>query len=329
VPTLKEIATYINAEVVGEPDTAIAGLCGLSDDLPDHLSFITKPGQRAAALRTRIAAFIVPSGMLVDNRHCLVHPDPELAIALAATLFETARLSYDESAPIHSSACVHPTALLGDGVSVGAYAVIGRDVHIGANTILYPGVVVMDRVVIGRACVLYPHAVVREDCVLGNRVILQPGVSIGGDGYGFVQRDGRHLKIPQLGNVILEDDVEVGANATIDRGRFTATRIGRGTKVDNLVMLAHNVKLGEDCLVVAQTGISGSTTVGDRVTFAGQVGVIGHLNICSDVTVLGKSAVAKDVLYPGTYAGIPARPAERWRKAMAKLYANVRESDKK
>lgn len=327
MPTLEEIAAQIHAESVGTGGITIIGLCGLSDDLPEHLSFITKPGQRAAAQQSQIPAFITPPGIGIENKLCLSHPDPELAIVLAARLFETARLTYDEPASIHPSACVHPSAMLGDGVSVGPYVVIGKDVQIGANTVLFPSVVVMDRVKIGAACLLYPHVVIREDCIVGDRVILQPGVSIGGDGYGFVQREGKHVKIPQLGNVILEDDVEVGANTTIDRGRFSATRIGRGTKIDNLVMLAHNVQVGTECLIVAQTGISGSTILGDRVTLAGQVGVTGHLKICSDVTVLGKSVVAKDVLHPGTYAGIPIRTAERWRKAMAKLYAAAREPD--
>jgi UDP-3-O-[3-hydroxymyristoyl] glucosamine N-acyltransferase len=246
-------------------------------------------------------------------------------IALIATLFERSRLS--QHCARHPNAVIDPSARLGDGVAVGPHAVIGRDVEIGARSVVHAGAIIMDRVVVGEDCVIYPRVTIREDCVLGHRVILQPGAVIGGDGYGFVLHEGRHRKVPQLGNVVLADDVEVGANTTIDRGRFTATRVGRGTKIDNLVMVAHNVQIGEDCLIVAMTGISGSTRLGDRVTLAGQVGVTGHLNICSDVTVLGKSVVAKHVLRPGVYAGNPIRPADQWRRAMARLYADARKED--
>lgn len=324
---LAEIAAHIAADLIGDPDIAIAGLCGLSDDLPQRLSFMTKAQFAGAAERSRIPAFITRPDALIANKTCLIHPDPELAIALAARLFEPPRLSYSATNLIHPSACIHPSARLAEGVSVGAFVVIGRDVCIDGHTIVDPGVVIMDRVRIGKSCVIHARAVVREDCVLGDRVILQPGVSIGGDGFGFLERNGEHIKIPQLGNVILEDDVEVGANTTIDRGRFTSTRVGRGTKIDNLVMLAHNVQTGKHCLIVAQTGISGSTKLGDRVTLAGQVGVIGHLNICSDVTVLGKSVVAKHVLQPGTYAGIPIRSADQWRKAVAQFYARAKKRE--
>ena len=164
----------------------------------------------------------------------------------------------------------------------------------------------------------------REDSVLGDRVILQPGVSIGGDGFGFVKHGEEHVKIPQLGHVVLEADVEIGANSTVDRGRFTETRIGRGTKVDNLVMLAHNVTTGSHCLIIAQVGVSGSTTLGNRVTLAGQVGTVGHVKVVDDVTVLGKGGITKDIRKPGVYAGMPLKPARLWRKAMARLYAGLR-----
>lgn len=321
---LGEIASYIDARLEGDAAFPVASLCGVSDDLPDRLSFIAKPGHQRKAESSRIPAFITRPELPIAGKHCLFHPDPEHAIVRAATLFVPSTLSYAADTPQHPTAVVHPTAWLGPGVQLGAHVVIGRDVRIGARSVLHAGVTVMDRTVLGEDCVLHARAVVREDSVLGNRVILQPGVVIGGDGYGFLARDGHHLKIPQLGHVVVEDDVEIGANTTIDRGRFTATRVGRGTKVDNLVMIAHNVQVGEDCLLVSQTGISGSTHLGDRVTLAGQVGVTGHLKICSDVTVMGKSVIAKHVLRPGVYAGIPIRPLAQWKKAIARLYAGTR-----
>ncbi len=322
---LGELAERIGAQLAGDPMFEITGLCGLSDDLPLALSFLGKPSQRRAALASRIPAFITRPEHALEGKHCLLHPDPDLAIVELARLFEPSHLTYAEPHIIHPSAVVHPTAVIGEGSSVGAHVVVGEQVRVGARCVIHPGVVIMNRVAIGDDCVIHPNAVVREDSVLGHRVVLQPGAVVGGDGYGFLERDGRHIKIPQLGHVVLEDDVEIGANTTIDRGRFTATRVGRGTKVDNLVMIAHNVQVGEQCLIVAQTGISGSTHLGDRVTLAGQVGVTGHLEICSDVTVMGKSVVAKHVLRPGVYAGIPIRPIAQWKKTVAKLNALARE----
>jgi len=324
---LGDIAAQLGAELAGDPALEISGLCGLSDDLPGCLSFVGRAGHRRAAQASCIPAFITRPEHRLDGKDCLLHDDPEFAIVLAARMFLPSTLTYESAGDVHPTAVVHPSAEIGTGTRIGAHVVIGRDVRIGPDCELFPGVAVMDRAALGPGCVLHAHAVVREDCILGARVILQPGAVVGGDGYGFIERGGEHVKIPQLGHVVLEDDVEVGANTTIDRGRFTETRIGRGTKIDNLVMVAHNVQTGSNCLLVAQTGISGSTRLGDRVTLAGQVGVTGHLKVCSDVTVLGKSVIAKHVLYPGTYAGIPIRPVAQWKKAIARLYAAAKEDD--
>ena len=317
--TLGEIATRFDLPLRGDPSLCIERLCGLSDDLSDALSFVASAKHARLALKSRIPAFVVKPGQALEGKACLEHDSPEYAIALIASLFERSRFTQETA--VHPSAVIHPSALLGDGVQVGPFVAIGAEVRIGAGSVLHAGVVLMDRVSLGESCILYPHAVVREDCVLGDRVILQAGASIGGDGFGFVSHEGRHMKIPQLGNVVLEDDVEVGANTTIDCGRFTETRVGRGSKVDNLVMLGHNVKTGENCILISQVGISGSTVLGDRVTLAGQVGVTGHIDIASDVTVLGKSAITKPLRKAGLYGGIPVRPVEKWRRAMAWLYA--------
>ena len=325
MPRLGDIAQRFGLALRGNPDLEIEGLCGISDNLPGRLSFLARPKHARAAQQSRIPAFVVPPGVEVAGKSCLEHAAPEVAIARVASLFERSRLSQD--CAIHPSAVIDPSARLGEGVRIGPFVVIGRDAAIGARSVVHAGAVLMDRVVVGEDCLIYPRVTVREDCVLGHRVTLQPGVVIGGDGYGYVPHEGHHYKVPQLGNVVLADDVEVGANTTIDRGRFTETRVGRGSKIDNLVMIAHNVQTGEDCLIVAQTGISGSTKLGDRVTLAGQVGVTGHLDICSDVTVLGKSVVAKHVLRPGIYAGNPIRPADQWRRAVARFYADAKKDD--
>jgi UDP-3-O-[3-hydroxymyristoyl] glucosamine N-acyltransferase len=244
-------------------------------------------------------------------------------IAQIAKLFLPSQLGAADG--IHHTAVIADTAVIGDGVYIGAHVAVGEHVRIGARSRIFPNVVIMDRSILGQDCIVYPNCTLREDSILGDRVILQPGVSIGGDGFGFVNHGGEHVKIPQLGHVVLEDDVEIGANSTVDRARFTVTRIGRGTKVDNLVMLAHNVRTGSNCLIISQTGVSGSTRLGDRVTLAGQVGTVGHVNVTDDVTVLGKSGITKDIRKPGIYAGMPIKPARLWRKAMARLYAGLRE----
>ncbi|HMM76358.1 MAG TPA: UDP-3-O-(3-hydroxymyristoyl)glucosamine N-acyltransferase [Gammaproteobacteria bacterium] len=322
--TLGDIAQRLGFELHGDPSLPIEGVCGISDDLPRHLSFVGRPKHARAARDSAIPAFIVSPGGLIEGKSCLVHAEPEYACALVAALFLPSQYSQDTA--IHPTAVIDPRATLDADVRIGPYVVIGRDARIGARSVVHASAVLMDRVVLGEDCVIHPHVTVREDCVLGHRVVVQPGAVIGGDGYGFVMHERRHHKIPQLGNVVIADDVEIGANATIDRGRFTATRVGRGSKIDNLVMIAHNVQIGEDCLLVSQTGISGSTKLGDRVVLAGQVGVGGHVEICSDVTVLGKSVIAKHVLHPGTYAGIPIRPFAQWKKTIAWLHTQAKQA---
>lgn len=320
--SLSSVASHFKLEFSGDESLTIAGVCGLSDNLPGHLSFINDEKQIANAVDSRIPAFVVCPNLSIPGKAVLRHDNPEYMIALIASLFAPTQLG---TVPAHHpSAVIDTSAKIEADVIIGANVVIGRDVRIGARTRVFPNVVIMDRCEIGADCLLYPNCTLREDSVLGQRVILQPGVSIGGDGYGYVNHAGRHVKIPQLGRVVLEDDVEVGANSTIDRARFNETRIGRGTKVDNLVMVAHNVVTGEHCLLVSQVGISGSTRLGDRVVLAGQVGTVGHVDIADDVTVLGKGGVTKDIREPGVYAGMPLKPVRLWRRAMARLYAGLK-----
>ena len=320
--SLSDIVRQFNLDVDGDAAFEITGICGLSDNLPDRLSFVDADKHIEAASESRMPAFVTRPDKAIDGKVNLFHDHPEYMIAQIAELFLPTQLG--TAAGIHETAVVAPSANIDDGASIGANVVIGDAVQIGAHTRIFPNVVVMDRTVIGHDCILYPNCTVREDSVLGDRVILQPGVSIGGDGYGYVDHDGKHVKIPQLGHVILEDDVEIGANSTIDRARFTETRIGYDTKVDNLVMLAHNVTTGAHCLIVSQVGVSGSTRLGNRVTLAGQVGTVGHVQVTDDVTVLGKGGITKDIRKPGIYAGMPLKPVKLWRKAMARLYAGLR-----
>ncbi|MCZ6895330.1 MAG: UDP-3-O-(3-hydroxymyristoyl)glucosamine N-acyltransferase [Gammaproteobacteria bacterium] len=320
--SLSDIAERFKLEIDGDETVEITGICGLSDDLPACLSFVAEDQHVEAAARSRIPAVVTRPGRPIAGKANLFHEHPEYMIAQIAELFLPSRLGQADG--IHHTAVIADSVVLGDDVCIGAYVVVGEKVQIGARSRVFPNTVIMDRSVLGEDCIVYPNCTVREDSVLGDRVILQPGVSIGGDGFGFVDHGGEHVKIPQLGHVVLEADVEIGANSTVDRGRFTETRIGQGTKVDNLVMLAHNVTTGSHCLIIAQVGVSGSTTLGDRVTLAGQVGTVGHVEIADDVTVLGKGGITKDIRKPGVYAGMPLKPARLWRKAMARLYAGLR-----
>ena len=318
---LAEIARQFDLEWSGDGELEIEGVCGLSDDLPRRLSFVNSARHAAAAAGSQIVAFVTRADQPVAGKANLFHAEPEYMMARIAGLF--ARSQLGDARGVHPSAIVALSAALGDDSYIGPNVVVGHNVRIGPRCKIFPNVVVMDRVEIGEDCVIYPNCTLREDSLLGKRVILQPGVSIGGDGFGFVMHDGQHFKIPQLGRVVLEDDVEVGANSTIDRARFSETRIGRGTKIDNLVMLAHNVVTGENCVIVSQVGVSGSTRLGNRVTLAGQVGTVGHVTVADDVTVLGKGGITKDIREAGVYAGMPLKPARLWRKAMAKLYAGL------
>jgi UDP-3-O-[3-hydroxymyristoyl] glucosamine N-acyltransferase len=208
---------------------------------------------------------------------------------------------------------IHPTAIIGDRVrlganlAIGAYVVIADNASIGDNTIIYPHVYIGHETQIGADCMIYPQVSVRERCLIGNRVILHSGVVIGSDGFGYASLEGVHHKIPQVGIVVIEDDVEIGANTCLDRARFGRTRIGKGTKIDNLVQIAHNVETGHHCIIVAQVGVAGSTKLGNYVILSGQAGISGHLTIGDHAIVTGKAGVSKNIPPRAVVRGSPAQ----------------------
>lgn len=319
--SLGEIAKRFELTIEGDAELQIEQLCGLSDNLQNALSFVADEKLSKQAETSNIPAFVVRPGAAITGKTNLFHENPDYAISLVASLFQDTQLTIEQR--IHPSAVIHETAQVDESVHIGPNAVIGAKVTIGANTVIFPNVVLMDRVSIGSDCQIFPQCVIREDCELGDRVILHAGVKIGGDGYGFAQYKNQHVKTPQLGNVVIESDVEVGSNSTIDRARFASTRIGAGSKIDNLVMVAHNVQMGKNCLLVSQSGVSGSVILGNDVTLAGQVGLVGHIKIADNVTLLGQSMATKDIREAGAWAGSPARPAALWKKAVAAMYANL------
>ncbi|WP_025324357.1 UDP-3-O-(3-hydroxymyristoyl)glucosamine N-acyltransferase [Deferrisoma camini] len=312
--TLGELAEKLGAELRGDPAVEVTGVATLDRAGPGEVSFLSNPKYRPLLATTRAAAVIVAPAEAVEGRAALVTENPYLAFARAVELL------HPRPRPepgVHEGAWIHPDARLEEGVTALPGSRVDAGARVGAGTVLYPGVYVGRGARVGRGCVLHANAVVREECVLGDRVVLQPGAVVGSDGYGYARDGHRHVPIPQVGRVVLEDDVEVGANTTIDRAALGETRIGRGTKIDNLVQIGHNVTVGEDCLIVAQVGVSGSTRIGHRVVLAGQVGVAGHLRVGDGAMVGAQSGIGSDVPAGAVVSGSPAIPHGEWLRAQA------------
>jgi UDP-3-O-[3-hydroxymyristoyl] glucosamine N-acyltransferase len=311
---LDEIATHLGCSLRGRGDIAIRAVAGIEDAGPDEITFLANPRYTPHLARSQAGAVIVAPDVQTD-KPSLLTPNPYLAYALAASLRDPGRRP---PAGVHPAAQVDPTAILGNGVSVGALAVVGPNVRIGARTIVHAHVVLYDGVQVGEDCVLHSSVQVRENCRLGNRVVVQNGAVIGADGFGFAKDEaGRYHKIPQLGTVVIEDDVEIGALTAIDRAALKETRIGRGTKLDNLVQIGHSVTIGEDTVVAGQVGVAGSSKIGSRVTLAGQVGVAGHLSIGDGVVATAQTGIPNSLAAGSVVSGYPAIPNRDWLKSSA------------
>lgn len=319
--TLEELAGLTQSQLIGPPDHIVNNVADLVSATPEDVSFLANPRYSQAMIGSKAGAiFIAPNVPLPPNRSFLIHPNPSEAFQMAIKIFHGDKLIISDYTDIHATAVIHPTADIGDNVTIGPHAVIDKDAKIGPGSIVCAGCYIGPGAIIGSDCILHPHAIVREFCRLGDRVVLQPGAVIGSCGFGFIQdAQGRHKKLEQLGYVEIGDDVEVGANATIDRARFKKTTIGRGTKIDNLVQIAHGVEIGEDSLIIAQTGIAGSTTIGNNVILAGQVAVAGHIKIADKVVVAGRSGITKSLDKAGRYGGLPAIPLNEYNRNLVKL----------
>lgn len=335
--TLSELAGMVKGVILrGAPETEITGLNSITEAQPGDVTFLGNDRYLGALGGTRASAVLVARKFAIpaEGPAFIGVENPTLAFSAVVRHFVEAAAV---AAPgVHPAAAVSPDAVLDPKkVHVGPCAVIEEGAHVGDGSVIHAGAYVGRGARLGAGCVLHPNSTVRERCVLGARVIIHAGAVIGSDGFGYEFTQGRHVKVEQVGIVQLDDDVEIGSCTTIDRARFGRTRIGEGTKVDNLVQIAHNVVIGKHCVIVSQVGISGSTHLGDRVTLAGQVGIAGHLEIASGVTLLAKSGVTKSITKPGAYTGYPARPLIEGRKLLAlpakipDMLARLRELEKR
>lgn len=303
--TLGEIAVVVGGELRGDAALRVTHVAPLHEAGPDALSWLGDDRYLAQFEHSRAGAVLVRTGSPAAgaSRNLVIVADPDLALCTLLPKFAPP--------PPVVPPGVHPAAVVAadaqvEGACIAAGVYVGRAARVGGGTQLHPGVYVGDRARIGRDCVLWPGAVIREDVSIGDRVIVHANATIGADGFGYLQRGGRHVHIPQVGTVVIEDDVEIGAGTCIDRARSGATRIGRGTKIDNLVQIAHNVTIGEHCMIVAQVGISGSTRLGRHVVLAGQVGLIDHLEVGDGVQVAAQSGVIRSLEAGKKYMGYPA-----------------------
>jgi UDP-3-O-[3-hydroxymyristoyl] glucosamine N-acyltransferase len=332
--SLREIAKLVCGEVVGDGSVVITGVSGIKEASAGDITFLANPKYFSLMDKTLASAVVVGQDIAPPSSKPAIRVEnPSLAFVKIASIFTPYSIAYPKG--IHPSAILGENVLLGKNVAIGAYAVIENDVSIGDNTIIYPYSFIGHHTGIGSDTLIYPHVSIRERITIGNRVIIHSGTVVGSDGFGFVTVGSTHHKIPQIGTVEIGDDVEIGANVAIDRARFDKTIIGRGTKIDNLVQIAHNVVIGEDSIIVAQAGISGSTTLGKGVTLAGQAGLVGHITIGDGSIIMAQSGVTKS-FPPDTIAwGTPAKPGKIAKRinacvqSLPKLYDIVAELKKK
>jgi UDP-3-O-[3-hydroxymyristoyl] glucosamine N-acyltransferase len=303
--SLGEIVDLVAGQFAGDRDRAILSVAALAQAKGDQLSFLSNRKYAAELAGTKAGAILVPKNLAGDDERWIRVDDPYFAIARIMTRWFSNR---PRPAGISPQAVVSPSAKLGKNVSLGHFAIVGDGVVIGNNVTIFQGVSIEAGTVIGDDCIIYPNVVIYDGTRIGHRCIIHSGVVIGSDGYGFATHGGKHHKIPQIGIVRIEDDVEIGAGTTIDRAALGETVIGEGTKIDNLVQIGHNVKVGKHCLLVSQVGIAGSTELGDYVAVAGQSGFSGHLKIGNRVQVAAKSAVLADVPDDTKVMGSPAVP---------------------
>ncbi len=322
---LKQVAALTGGTLQGNPDIEISGIRAIEDAGETDVTFLTKKKYLDRLGKSKAAAVIVDKEIETDKAQ-IITPNPQLAFARLLTEF------YPKTRPeakVDPRAAIGQNVTFGDNVTVSPLVCIGDNVSIGDDCVFHPGVVIGEGCRIGDHTTLFANVTLYHNITLGKHVTLHAGVVIGGDGFGYtVDEKGQHYKIPQLGDVVIEDHVEVGANSCIDRGAMGTTLIKTGTKVDNLAQIAHNVTIGEHSIIVAQVGIAGSCTLGHHVVLGGQVGVTDHVNIGDQAMLAAKTGAFRDIESNGVYGGVPSLPMTAWRKAVT-IFAKLPEIKKK
>ncbi len=307
--TLREVAKNVGGTVVGDGSVVLSGVAGIREAGPGELTFLANPKYERYLADTAAAAVVVSAqyraAAEMNGRPLLVADDAYRTFARVMELFSSADTSV--AVGVHGTAVVAESASIGEGAAIGANAVVLEDAVVGDRTVIHPGVYIGRGARVGADTIVHPNVTVKWGCVIGDRVIVHSGTVIGSDGFGFAPEGDVQKKVPQVGNVVVEDDVEIGANVCVDRATVGTTRMGRGTKIDNLVQIGHNVVVGEGSIIVAQVGISGSTRVGDRVVLAGQSGIAGHIEVGDRAMVGAQSGVTKSVPPGERVSGYPAQ----------------------
>lgn len=329
--TLGQLAEMLQGQLNGPAELEIAGLTSAGVDDPNAITFAESAEYLAKAEGAKVGALLVAPGLFSSVPHIVVE-NPRLAFFLLLRLCDRPLLGYPG---VHPTAVVAETAEIDPTASIGAHAVIGQDAVVGPRAVVHAQAFVGDRCRIGEGTVIFPRAVLVQDVTLGRQCVIHSGAVIGAEGFGFVWDGQRRIKVPQVGGVTLADDVEIGANTCIDRATAGQTRIGRGTKIDNLCQIGHNCEIGEDTVLAGACGISGSVKIGSRCVLGGGVGTNDHISITDDVTLGGRSGVDRDITEPGGYFGTPARPIGEAMRAfmlipkLPELWSRLRKLEKK
>lgn len=314
---LSELCKRLQGELVGNGDIEINNLAKIQYAREGDVTFLANPKYAKYLDNTKASAVIVSKTENVKNIPHIKVDEPYLAFQKALTIVYPEHNQIIKG--IHSTAVICESAKIADNVNIGPHVYIGNNVHIGSNTTIFPGSVIIDNSNVGDNCILYSNVCIYNDCEIEDNVIIHSGVVVGSDGFGFAPVDQKYDKIPQVGKVVIESDVEIGANCAIDRATIGETRIKRGCKIDNLVQIAHNVIIGENTVIAAQTGIAGSTIIGNHVTVGGQVGIVGHIEVGDNAVLAAQSGISKNVPEGEIWFGYPAGPIAKQRKIEVSL----------
>lgn len=329
--TAKQIAEIINGTIEGEPDVAVSSFGKLEEAIEGQLAFLANPKYEEFLYTTRASIIIINTTLEVEHKlSATLIRVPDAYSSFAVILTAYSQMAKANLTGIQQPSFIANSAKMGENVFVGAFTYVGNNVVIGKNVKLYPQVYIGDNVIIGENTILYPGVKIHHDCVIGKSVSIHAGSVIGGDGFGFApQDDGSFKKVPQIGNVLVEDNVEIGANTTIDRATLGSTIIKYGAKLDNLIQVAHNVEIGSNTVIAAQSGVSGSTKIGKNVMIGGQAGIVGHLQIADGTKINAQSGVAKSIKFPNT--AVTGSPAYDYGQALRSqiLSRNLPEMEKR